>query len=73
MWPDANVNISQQRIIEKHLMFHFGKRLLIPVKCFVKIWKGIMFLLPMETTNFAKMESAHNNQRKNHTGQEIHF
>lgn len=30
MWSDANVNITQQRILKKHLKVHFGKRLFIP-------------------------------------------
>ncbi len=30
MWSDANINVTQQRIIKKHLRFHFGKRLFIP-------------------------------------------
>jgi hypothetical protein len=34
MWSDANVNITQQRIIKKHLRVHFGKRLFIPEKIF---------------------------------------
>jgi hypothetical protein len=34
MWSDANVNITQQRIIKRHLRVHFGKRLFIPEKIF---------------------------------------
>ena len=34
MWSDANVNITQQRILKKHLKVHFGKRLFIPEKVF---------------------------------------
>lgn len=30
MWSDANINVTQQRIIKKHLRYHFGKRLFIP-------------------------------------------
>lgn len=32
MWSDANINITQQRILRRHLRFHFGKRLFIPEK-----------------------------------------
>jgi hypothetical protein len=34
MWSDANVNVVQQRIIRRHLKYHFGKRLFIPRKIF---------------------------------------
>jgi hypothetical protein len=34
MWSAANVNIVQQRIIRKHLKFHFGKRIFLPTKVF---------------------------------------
>jgi hypothetical protein len=36
MWSDANINVTQQRIIKKHLRFHFGKRLFIPEECISK-------------------------------------
>ncbi len=29
MWADANVNVTQQRIIKRHLRHQFGKRLFI--------------------------------------------
>jgi hypothetical protein len=32
MWSDANINVTQQRIIKKHLRHHFGKRVFIPDK-----------------------------------------
>jgi predicted nuclease of restriction endonuclease-like RecB superfamily len=32
MWAQANVNITQQRIIKRHLRHHFGKRVFIPEK-----------------------------------------
>jgi hypothetical protein len=32
MWSDANINVTQQRIIKKHLRFHFGKRVFVPEK-----------------------------------------
>ncbi len=32
MWCDANVNVTQQRIIKRHLRLHFGKWLFIPEK-----------------------------------------
>ncbi len=34
MWSDANVNITQQRLLKKHLRLHFGKRLFIPEQMF---------------------------------------
>jgi len=34
MWSAANVNAVQQRIIRKHLKFHFGKRIFLPTKVF---------------------------------------
>lgn len=34
MWSDANINVVQQRIIRKHLKYHFGSRLFIPQKIF---------------------------------------
>jgi len=30
MWCDANINVVQQRILRKHLKFHFGKRIFLP-------------------------------------------
>jgi hypothetical protein len=30
MWSDANVNVTMQRIIKKHLHFHFGRCLFTP-------------------------------------------
>jgi hypothetical protein len=39
MWPDANVNVLQQRIIHRHLRHHFGKRLFIPQTIFAEDWK----------------------------------
>ncbi len=32
MWSDANVNVVQQWIIQRHLKYHFGKQLFIPQK-----------------------------------------
>jgi hypothetical protein len=32
MWSDENVNATQQRIIRRHLRFHFGKRLFMAEK-----------------------------------------
>jgi hypothetical protein len=32
MWAQANVNITQQSIIKRHLCHHFGKRVFIPEK-----------------------------------------
>jgi hypothetical protein len=32
MWRDANINVTQQQIIKKHLHFHFGKRVFVPEK-----------------------------------------
>ena len=29
MWADANINITQQRIIKRHLHYQFGKRIFI--------------------------------------------
>jgi hypothetical protein len=34
MWSAANVNNVQQRIISKHLKFHFSKRILLPSEGF---------------------------------------
>ncbi len=36
MWSDANINVTQQPIIKKHLRFHFGKCLFIPEECISK-------------------------------------
>jgi hypothetical protein len=30
MWSDANINVMQQRIIKRHLRYHFGKHVFIP-------------------------------------------
>ncbi len=30
MWSDANINVVQQRIIRRHLKYHFGKRMFLP-------------------------------------------
>jgi len=30
MWCDANINVVQQRILRKHLKFHFGKHIFLP-------------------------------------------
>jgi hypothetical protein len=32
MWLQANINITQQRIIKRHLHHHFGRRVFIPKK-----------------------------------------
>jgi hypothetical protein len=32
MWRDANINVTQQQIIKKHLRFHFGKLVFVPEK-----------------------------------------
>jgi len=32
MWSDANINVTQQQIIKKHLCFHFGKLVFVPEK-----------------------------------------
>jgi hypothetical protein len=33
-WSDANVNVVQQQIIQKHLKYQFGSRLFIPQNIF---------------------------------------
>jgi hypothetical protein len=30
MWSDTNINVVQQRIIRRHLKYHFGKRMFLP-------------------------------------------
>jgi hypothetical protein len=32
MWSNANINVTQQQIIKKHLRFHFGKHVFVPEK-----------------------------------------
>jgi hypothetical protein len=32
MWAQANINVTQQRIIKRHLRHHFGRRVFIPEK-----------------------------------------
>jgi hypothetical protein len=32
MWAQANINVTQQRIIKQHLHHHYGKRVFIPEK-----------------------------------------
>jgi hypothetical protein len=30
MWCEANINVTQQRILKRHFRHHFGKRVFIP-------------------------------------------
>jgi hypothetical protein len=32
MWADANINITQQQILKKHLCYQFGERILFIVE-----------------------------------------
>jgi hypothetical protein len=71
MWSDANINVVQQRIIRKHLKFHFGKRLFLPQKK-LKEDRSIMKSRPiMDHTNTRRVVIKLKNLKSALTGCEM--
>jgi hypothetical protein len=71
MWSDANINITQQRILRQHLHFHFGKRLFISQKKILHNENTIKFLCLLESTSITRMTIGHKSQRNALIGREM--
>jgi len=68
MWCDANVNMTQQPIIKKHLWLHFGKWLFIPEEFCQMFWYGTIFHYFMENTSSIRMMTSCKSLRSALTG-----
>jgi hypothetical protein len=63
MWADANINISQQCIIKRHLRYCIGKRIFVAEKTKPRIILFTLSLLFMESTSIIKMVTSLRNLR----------